>query len=227
MTKNKQTLTTQSQQLARRIVVLSTLISMVGCATSAPKYLPAPSAKKTVNDYKREQIASPEGKQLASSFVSGFIGGVMGPFGAIFSVISASYADKKILVNHWKSFSNTELVGVVIEDVTQKRLLDYKNNAKTFTNLPTEANMPKHYTVDLGAGNLFVLPVKAGIHTHVGDVVTVYAPPDTWKLVEGKANFHYMPTIINVRCLATDQACIKAPDNEQGIAKHLGEPNEA
>jgi len=223
MKNNKSLSALNTYSFTRRAIALSALISMVGCAsTSGPTYLPAPSANKSSSDYKRAQIESPVKKQMISAAITGFIGGALGPLGSIFTNVVSKYSQKKIITGYWKSFSNTELVGVVIEDATQQRLLEYKNKAELFTQLPNEAMMPKHYSVDFGAGNLFILPVKNGIHPQVGDVVTAYVAPDAWKIVDEKVNFEYIPTIIDIRCSASNQACINAPENEQGIAKHLG-----
>lgn len=224
MQKNKQQSSNKKNtKISRPLILIGALISVTGCATNTtPKYLPPPSAKKSSSDYTRQQIASPAKKQILSAFVTGFVAGALGPLGSIVSNVTAKYTQKKISTGYWKSFSNTELVGVVIEDATEKRLSEYKNKADLFTHLPAIAAMPNHYSVDFGSGNFFILPVHEGLKLQVGDVVTAYVTPDAWKIVADKIDYTYLPKITAIRCLATDNTCISAPENEPGIAKRLG-----
>lgn len=203
------------------VVLASSIIS--GCA-AGPSYKAAPSAKIT-KAYTREQIASPAGKQVGGAVVSGIIGGLLGPLGAIVTAIGNSQTQKITVTKYWKSFSNTRMVGVVVEDVSKKRINEYLDNPRWFQNLPTKAQMPAHFSVDFGSGNLLMLPVQIGVMPKIGDVVEVYAPPNAWTLVNQKADFGGLPQITKIRCNFQDIACINGPENEPGIVEHLGVPS--
>ncbi|WP_292804026.1 hypothetical protein [Methylotenera sp.] len=206
----------------RHALAYTAIISLVGCAsTTPPKYLPAPSAAKSAEDYQRQQIPSPVKKQMLSAFVSGFVSGALGPLGGFVSSYISKYSQQKILTGYWQSIANTEIVGVVIEDATQKRKQEYQANAKLFTNLPPEATMPQHLSVDFGSGHLLILPVTPSITPKQGDVVSAFIADDAWKMVGDPIDFKYMPRISSIRCVAADIACVKRPENEQGIAQRF------
>lgn len=207
---------------AKRAIACGFMVGLVGCAsTTPPKYLPAPSASKSADDYQRQQIPSPVKKQMLSAFASGFINGALGPFGGIVSHLVSKYSQQLILTSYWKSIADTEIVGVVIEDVTQKRLSEYQAHPKQFSHLPAQSAMPQHVSVDFGSGHLLILPVNANISPKAGDVVSAVIANDAWKMIGDPIDFDYMPRISNIRCISTDITCAKLPENEQGIAQHF------
>lgn len=205
----------------KRAIACGLMLSLVGCASTPPKYLPAPSASKSADDYKRQQIPSAAKKQMLSAFASGFINGALGPFGGIVSHFFSKYSQQMILAGYWKSLADTEIVGVVIEDVTQRRISEYQANPKQFIHLPPQSSMPQHVSVDFGSGHLLILPVNTNIAPKAGDVVSAVIASDAWKMIDDPIDFNYMPRISNIRCFAIDVACAKLPENEQGIAQHF------
>lgn len=213
-------------QTNHSLIYLLVLSLTTGCA-GGPTYKPAPSAKSNTQ-YKREQIASPVGKQVGGAVMSGVVGGLLGPLGIIITSIGSNRTQKITMTHYWKSFSNTELVGVIVEDVTKKRVSEYLSNRSWFKDLPKKDEMPMHFSVDVGSGNILMLPVSSDLTTmpQVGDVVEVYAPPHAWHLVSPKAPFSALPVITTIRCEAANLACVLDPDNEPGIIKRLGEPSQ-
>lgn len=205
----------------KTIIALLIATQITGCSTT-PTYLPSPTAKKSASDYKREQISSPASKQVAGAALSGVIGGLLGPIGILVTSIGTATTNRKALISTWQSFSNTRMVGVVVEDVSKKRIGEYLSNPRWFKDLPPKDQIPAHFSVDFGSGSLLMVPVSQGIMPQIGDVVTVYAPPHAWHLVSVHAEFSALPQITEIRCHAQDKACIDNPDNEPGILEHLG-----
>lgn len=197
-------------------------ILLHGCATT-PEYLPAPSSSKPASEYHREQLNSPTSKQVGGAAASGAIGGLLGPLGIIVAVVGANSTRISALETYWKSIDDTELVGVVIEDATQKRNAQFLDNPRWFSNLPNKDQLPQQMNIDFGSGNSLVFPVNPGIHPAVGDVVTVVASPTAHKLMKPRADFyHDLPWIVGVRCNKQDVACIADPANEPGVARRGG-----
>lgn len=208
------------------IIALLITTQLTACSTT-PTYLPSPTAKKSASDYQREQISSPASKQVAGAALSGVVGGLLGPVGILVTSIGTAAANRKALISTWQSFSNTRMVGVVVEDVSKKRIGEYLSNPRWFKDLPPKAQIPAHFSVDFGSGSLLMLPLATGVMPQIGDVVTVYAPPHAWHLVSVHAEFSSLPQITEIRCHAGVKACIDNPDNEPGILEHLGayDPN--
>ena len=194
-----------------------------GCATT-PNYLPAPSAKQTNIEHKREQIQSPAAKQIGGAALSGILGGLLGPVGILVTSIGSAATQKAGLTSYWKSISGTELVGVIIEDVTEQRNKEFLSNPSWFKHLPSKDQRPKQWNVDFGNGNSFVFPVASNIKPHIGDVVTIISPATAYQLMDKQADFEQdLPKITSVRCMAYDLACVKNPENELGVAKRFNQ----
>lgn len=198
------------------------MLSFLSACASSMAYKKPPSMGKSKSFYKHEQFNSPAAKQASGAALSGFIGGLLGPIGILVTAIGSNVSQKQGVVSYLKQMDNTEMAGVVIENVTDKRNKEFLANPRWFTNLPSKDKLPNQVNVDLGSGNSFIFPVMVGVDVAEGDVVTVIASSTTHNLASNKSDFFKdLPQVTNVRCKANDADCISAPENEPGIVRRI------
>lgn len=198
------------------------IVSLLSACASTQEYKKPPSSTKAKSSYRHEQLSSPAAKQVTGAALSGLVGGLLGPLGILITAIGSSASQKQGVVSYLKQMNDTEMVGLVIEDVTEKRNSEFLSNPRWFTNLPAKDKLPKQLNVDLGSGNSFIFPLISGLEVSEGDIVTIIAPSSTHHLASIKADFDKdLPQIIAVRCKMNDSACIGLPENELGIARRL------
>ncbi len=200
--------------------ILIATLALSACSSN-PYHTP-PSKGKSASDYKREQLDYSKTQELGGAALSGLVGGLLGPAGILITSLGTTGARLRALNNYWSSVDNTELVGVVYQDVTKARNAEFLDHSSWFTNLPKKADLPLELNVDTGSGNSFVFPVKPDIHPEIGDVVTIKASSTTHKIMSKHADFFQdLPWIVEIRCKKQDKACIDAPENEVGVAKRI------
>lgn len=198
------------------------ILSLLSACASNQEYKKPPSMGKSKSLYKHEQFNSPAAKQVSGAVVSGIVGGLLGPIGILVTAIGSSVSQKQGVIAYLEQMDNTEMAGIVIEDVTKKRNQQFLENPRWFTNLPAKDKLPREVNVDLGSGNSFIFPVAAGVEVSEGDVVKIIAPSTTHKLASIKADFYKdLPQVTEVRCKANDVDCITAPENEPGIVRRM------
>lgn len=198
------------------------ILSLLSACASNQGYKKPMSMGKSKSLYKREQFNSPAAKQVSGAVVSGIVGGLLGPIGILVTAIGSSVSQKQSVIAYLKQMDNTEMAGIVIEDVTKKRNQEFLENPRWFTNLPAKDKLPREVNVDLGSGNSFIFPVATGVEVTEGDVITVIASPTTHNLVSIKSDFFKdLPQVTEVRCKANDADCIAAPENELGIVRRM------
>lgn len=198
------------------------IVSLLTACVSTQEYKKPPSSNKSKSSYQHEQLSSPAAKQVSGAALSGVLGGLLGPLGILVTAIGSNVSHKQGIVSYLKQMNDTEMVGLVIEDVTEKRNNEFLSNPRWFINLPAKDKLPRELNVDLGSGNSFIFPLKSGLEVSEGDIVTIIAPSSTHHLASIKADFYKdLPQVIAVRCKMNDSVCIELPENELGIARRL------
>ena len=194
---------------------------LTACAANQ-EYKKPTSSYKNKSHYRHEQLDSPAAKQVTGAALSGIIGGLLGPIGILVTAVGSNVSQRQGIVSYLKQMDNTEMVGIVLEDVTDKRNKQFLSNPRWFKNLPSKDRLPRQLNVDLGSGNSFIFPLMPGLEVDEGDIVTISAPSTTHNLASIKADFYKdLPLIISLRCKRTDINCAALPENEQGIARRF------
>ena len=197
-------------------------MSLLTACAANQEYKKPTSSYKNKSHYRHEQLDSPAAKQVTGAALSGVIGGLLGPLGILVTAIGSNVSQKQGIVSYLKQMDNTEMVGIVLEDVTDKRNKQFLSNPRWFKNLPSKDQLPKQLNVDLGSGNSFIFPLMPGLEVGEGDIVTILASNTTHNLASINADFYKdLPLIISLRCKNTDIQCITLPENEQGIVKRI------
>lgn len=206
----------------RKKICLVTLITsqlVTGCA-STNGYLPPPS-KSDTSQHLRSQLPQPSNLQKTGAFISGVIGGALGPLGIIVTKLGSRLTTEVAMRHFWSKFSNAEIFGVVIEDVTERRKVEIRDHQRLFTNLPNLNDFPKHYSIDLGAGHGMIMPTHLRINLKPGDLVRVVTSQNVCKLQDTPIDYTLFPTITDKICDAEDSECLRRPENEIGVVGYV------
>lgn len=201
------------------LVILITTQLVTGCA-STQGYLPPPSQKDN-SPHLRSQLPQPSSLQKTGAFISGVIGGALGPLGIIVTKLGSSLTTEVAMQHFWNKFSHAEILGVVIEDVTERRKMEIRDHQKLFTNLPSLNNFPKHYSVDLGSGHGMIMPTNLRANLKPGDLVRVVTSENVSKLQITPVDYKQVPTITDKICDAEDRECLRRPENEIGVVGYV------
>lgn len=203
-------------------VVLITLTLMLTACASTPNYKPPASENKSAKDYQREQIPSQKSYATGRAALGGIVGGLLGPLGAIITGINSGLTVKDATERYFRFIDNSEIVGVVTEDITVQRSKEYLANPRWFYPKLAKSDIPPHYSVDMGSGNQFYFPAETKLNVQVGDVVTIIVPATAHRLASVGVNFKTdMPRIVAVRCQQRNVACVNDKLNEPGIARRF------
>lgn len=219
---NQYEFTTEGLIHQTKLILLILIYFLTTACSSTIEYKKPPSMGKPKSDYKHEQFNSPASTQASGAAVSGLVGGLLGPIGILVTGIGTGLSFKQGIISYMKQMNDTEMSGIVIEDVTEKRNKELLANPRWFTNLPPKNQLPRQVNVDLGSGNSFIFPVESTLDVATGDVVTVISGSTAHNLASPKADFFTdYPRVVNIRCKANDDSCITLPENELGIVRRF------